>query len=458
MEQANRISTEELFIIWEDIMKNVRKRIIRASFIYVEDIDPLYFDASVFTVAVTTDISKTMIDTRFKDIIEEEISSRLGRPMKIEVQLIPDPREIHRIQEMHQNEEDGEDEFKNDTVNPKYTFDNFVIGSSNQYAHAAALATAEMPGYKYNPLFLYGHSGLGKTHLMHAIGNRIIQTRPHMKVVYVTSEKFTNDFINSLRDSTTESFRRIYREADVLMVDDVQFLTNKEATQEEFFHTFNELYNMNKQIVLTSDRMPKDLVTLEDRLRNRFGQGLTIDITLPDYETRMAILKKKTQLQKKDIPLDVLSYIAQNVKTNIRELEGALTSVTSLLDMKESQGASNISIMDVAKEALKNILPDVSVPEITPNQIMDKVCKYYNVTRDEILAKHRRREYLIPRQVAMYLFKELTDMNFVMIGREFQRDRTTVMSNLDVIDRALKNNDARLKEDIDTIIKELKEK
>ncbi len=215
---------------------------------------------------------------------------------------------------------------------------------------------------------------------------------------------------------------------------------------------------MNKQIILTSDRMPKDLVTLEDRLRNRFGQGLTIDITLPDYETRMAILKKKTQLQKKNIPEDVLSYIAHNIKTNIRELEGALTSVTSLMDMKESQGITGMSAMDIAREALKNILPDVSVPEITPNQIMDKVCKYYNVTRDEILGKHRRREYTVPRQVGMYIFKELTDMNFVMIGREFCRDRTTVMSNLEVIDKALKNNDTRLKEDIDTIIKELKEK
>ncbi len=455
MEQVNTISRDELFEIWDDAMENVYKRVTsKVAPIYLNDAEPLYFDASVFAVAVTIDISKTMIEARFKEIIEEEISRRLKRPMHIEVQIIPDPRQIRLIQEGGHEEE----ELKNDTVNPKYTFDNFVIGSSNQYAHAAALATAEMPGYKYNPLFLYGHSGLGKTHLMHAIGNRIIQTRPHMKVVYVTSEKFTNDFINSLRDNTTESFRRLYREADVLMVDDVQFLTNKEATQEEFFHTFNELYNMNKQIILTSDRMPKDLVTLEDRLRNRFGQGLTIDITLPDYETRMAILKKKTQLQKKNIPEDVLSYIAHNIKTNIRELEGALTSVTSLMDMKESQGITGMSAMDIAREALKNILPDVSVPEITPNQIMDKVCKYYNVTRDEILGKHRRREYTVPRQVGMYIFKELTDMNFVMIGREFCRDRTTVMSNLEVIDKALKNNDTRLKEDIDTIIKELKEK
>lgn len=454
MDKVNTIPREDLLEIWEEVMDKVYKRVTsKVAPIYLKDAEPLYFDNESFAIAVTIDISKNMIEARFQDVIEEEISRVLKRPMKTEIQIIPDPRDIRSIQNGGNLLKADE---RNETVNPKYTFDNFVIGSSNQYAHAAAVATAEMPGYKYNPLFLYGHSGLGKTHLMHAIGNRVIQTRPHMRVVYVTSEKFTNDFINSLRDNTTEAFRHLYREADVLLVDDVQFIANKEATQEEFFHTFNELHNMNKQIVLTSDRMPKDLITLEERLRTRFGQGLTIDITLPNYETRMAILKKKTQTQNKDISEDVLSYIAHNMKTNIRELEGALTSVMSMMDMKERQGDTSMSKMDIAKEALKNIMPDVSVPKITPNQIMEKVCKFYNISREDLVGKQKTKNFTLPRQVGMYLFKTLTDMNFVMIARDFgNRDRTTVMHNVEKIESDLKT-DKKLKEDVEFIIKDLK--
>ncbi len=446
--------------LWQAIKKDIYSEITNpAASVYIEDMVPISCTDDEFRTAVSMSISKKMIELRFIKTIENVMTLRLGKPVSLKITVVSNPNEYKALRDGRTNEKREDEEkptFANAVgLNPKYTFENFVIGSSNAYATAAAQATAEMPGTKNNPLFLYGHSGLGKTHLMHAIGNRIIETRPHFRVVYVSSEHFTNHFINSVRDNKTESFRQFYREADVLLVDDVQFLTNKEATQEEFFHTFNELHNMDKQIVLTSDRMPKELVTLEERLRTRFNSGATIDITMPNYETRLAILKKKAQNQNKNVSEEVLSYIAGKVESNIRELEGALTTLLSLSELNYTDPSHEIT-MEMAEEGLKKVLPEKENIPITVNKIINKVCDYYDVSKEDIIGKRKTKDIIRPRQVAMYVCRELTDMNYVMISREFgKRDRTTVMSNVDKVQKDLKT-DSELERDVDNIIRELR--
>jgi chromosomal replication initiator protein len=309
-------------------------------------------------------------------------------------------------------------------LNPKYTFDTFVIGSSNRFAHAAAVAVAESPARAYNPLFIYGTSGLGKTHLLHAIGSYSQMLGTAKSVRYVSTEEFTNDFINSLRDDKQSAFQRRYRdEVDVLLIDDIQFLENRERTQEEFFHTFNTLHNANKQIVITSDRKPKDLSTLEDRLRTRFEWGLLADIQPPDLETRIAILQKKQALERLMVPMEVLEFIASRITMSIRELEGALIRVTAFASL-------NRSMVDLAlaEEVLRDFIPDGSAPELTAEQIMDAVSEYFGVSVDELRGQSRSRVLVNARQVAMYLCRELTDMSLPRIGQAFGgRDHTTVM-------------------------------
>ena len=288
---------------------------------YIKDIVPISFEGEDFAVAVTTSICKTMIELRYTDVIERSISRIVARPVKLTIilkdQFIEPKNETPSTEAVYES-----DEKKVKTnLNPNYTFDNFVIGPSNEYATAIAMSTAKYPGQeKNNPLFLYGNSGLGKTHLMQAIGNEILKNSPEKKVVYVTSERFTNEMIESLHIKDMGTFRQLYRNVDVLLIDDIQFIENKQGTQEEFFHTFNDLYLNNKQIVLTSDRKPKDLVTIEERLKTRFEWGLNIDITSPDYETRVAILKKKAEAQNSYISEEVLSYIAERIDSNVREL------------------------------------------------------------------------------------------------------------------------------------------
>ncbi len=308
-------------------------------------------------------------------------------------------------------------------LNPKYTFDTFVIGSSNRFAHAAAVAVAEAPAKAYNPLFVYGDSGLGKTHLLHAIGHLAHSLYSGLRVRYVSSEEFTNDFINSIRDGKQESFRRRHRDIDVLLVDDIQFLQNKEGTQEEFFHTFNTLHNANKQIVLSSDRPPKQLTTLEDRLRNRFEWGLQTDVTPPELETRIAILRKKAALERIQAPSDVLEFIASKIERNIRELEGALIRVTAF-------AALNRQPIDVrsAEMVLKDLLPEDGGPEISAATIMAVTAQYYSVTLEDLCGTSRTRVLVTARQIAMYLCRELTDLSLPQIGRTFGgKDHTTVM-------------------------------
>lgn len=318
-------------------------------------------------------------------------------------------------------------------LNPKYTFDSFVIGSSNRFAHAAALAVAEKPSKAYNPLFIYGGVGLGKTHLLQAVGDYVLRHYPTLKVKYVTSERILNDFINSLRDKRIDHFRKRYRENDVLLVDDIQFLAGKEGFQEEFFHTFNTLYEAQKQIVISSDRPPKDIAALEDRLRNRFEWGLITDIQPPNLETRIAILKKKAQAENLLIPDGVYEFVAARIQSNIRELEGALIRVVAY-----SSHTKTPITMEMSEELLKDVFPTRETRPISIQSIQNEVCRFFNMSKVELIGSKRSQAIVYPRQIAMYLARELTDLSLPRIGQEFGgRDHTTVLHATSKIERLM---------------------
>lgn len=435
--------------IWENSLEIISRNINSpVSYnIYIKDAVPIELKENILTVSVPMNINKNMIDCRYKDMIETAVSSVIGKNIILNVVIDTEP------------ETDTEEEIsvsKTRTnlhnINEKYTFANFVIGASNEFASAAAIRAAENPGRVYNSLFIYGNSGLGKTHLMHAIGNEIAINFPDYKIVYVTSEKFTNDFINSVREKDMQSFRELYRKADVLLIDDIQFFAKKEQTQEEFFHTFNELYNLNKQIVIASDRKPKDLITLEERLKTRFEQGLVIDISVPSYETRVAILQNKAMLKGVTIDEDIISYIADNIQTNIRELEGALLKIIS------SSQIRNIDItMELAQNELKSFLEDDARRKFSSSKIIDKVCSYYSITKQDIIGKSKVKNIALARQVAMYLCKNMTKMNYGEIARDFgNRDRTTALHNVEKIRVEVKTNPL-LKEEVEYIMKDIQE-
>lgn len=325
-------------------------------------------------------------------------------------------------------------------LNPKYTFDTFVVGANNNLAHAASLAVAESPGEIYNPLFIYGGVGLGKTHLMHSIGHFILKNNPAAKVLYVTSEKFTNELIDAIRNKNNFSpteFREKYRNNDVLLIDDIQFIIGKESTQEEFFHTFNALYEAKKQIIISSDKPPKEIETLEERLRSRFEWGLTVDIQSPDYETRMAILRKKEEMEGYNIDNEVIKYIATNIKSNIRELEGALTKIVALsrLDNKEIT-------VELAEEALKDIISPNDKREVTPELVIQVVADHYGITPLDISSQKRNKEIVYPRQIVMYLCREMVGTPLQMIGKYLGgRDHTTIIHGIEKITADVNKND-----------------
>lgn len=335
-------------------------------------------------------------------------------------------------------------------LNPKYIFETFVIGNSNRLAHAASLAVAEAPANAYNPFFIYGGVGLGKTHLMHAIGHRILQNHPKLKLLYISSEKFTNELINSIRDGNPESFRQKYRNIDVLLVDDIQFLSKKEHTQEEFFHTFNTLHEANKQIIMSSDRPPREIATLEDRLRSRFEWGLITDIQPPDLETRIAILRKKAMMEHLNVPNDVMVYIASRIDNNIRELEGAFIRVIAYASL------TNQTVdIDLATEALKDIFPQGKPKQVTVELIQEIIASHFKLKVDELLAKRRTRNVSYPRQIAMYLARELTETSLPRLGEMFGgRDHTTVIHACDKIGRE-RNEDAKLSNTLKELIKKI---
>lgn len=337
------------------------------------------------------------------------------------------------------------------SLNPKYTFDTFVIGNSNRFAHAACVAVAESPAKAYNPLFIYGGVGLGKTHLMHAIGHYIVGNNSDSKILYLSSETFTNELINSIKDDKNEAFRNKYRKVDVILVDDIQFIAGKERTQEEFFHTFNALHDANKQIIISSDRTPKEIPTLEDRLRSRFEMGLIADIQAPDFETRIAILRKKAQVENRDIPNEVMVHIAKNIKSNIRELEGALVRVIAYSDLTKKD-----ITYELACEALKDIFQSSGSNELNSASIKEKVSQIFSIKMEDFQSKKRTRAIAYPRQIAMYLCRELTDMSLPKIGEEFGgRDHTTVIHACEKVSQDMEK-DEDVKSKIEKMIKDLK--
>ncbi len=335
-------------------------------------------------------------------------------------------------------------------LNARYTFDTFVVGGNNEFARAAALAVAENPGEIYNPLFIYGGVGLGKTHLMHSIAHFVLEQNPDTKVLYVTSEKFTNELIDAIQRNTTNQFRDKYRSIDILLIDDIQFIIGKERTQEEFFHTFNTLHESKKQIIISSDRPPKEMLTLEDRLRSRFEHGLLADIQSPDYETRMAILRKKEELDGLKIDEEVLRYIATNIKSNIRELEGALTKIVAFSRLKKRE----LNLL-LAEEALQDIISPNEKKVITVDFIVEVVAEHYNLTPSEIYSKDKSRNISFPRQVVMYLCRRLTDLSVTEIGKSLgNRDHSTVLHGYDKVAKDIQN-DSSLHNAIDVLIKKI---
>lgn len=335
-------------------------------------------------------------------------------------------------------------------LNPRYTFDSFVVGTNNQMAHAACIAVAESPAEAYNPLFLYGGAGLGKTHLMHSIAHYIMENNSKLKVLYVTSEDFTNEVINAIHHNKQEELRNKYRTIDVLLIDDIQFIIGKDSTQQEFFHTFNALYNSKSQIIISSDKPPKEIETLEERLRTRFGCGLTADIQPPDYETRIAILRKRAELDRIYIDDAIFDYIASNIKSNIRELEGALNKIRvySKLEKRPID-------LDLAKIALKDLVDNDTVVKITPDLIITTVAEHFNIQPADILSKKRSHDIAYPRQICMYLCKKLTDTSFVKIGEHLgKRDHSTVIHGSEKIEKDLQK-DSSLSTTLDIIIKKM---
>ncbi len=440
--------------IWENILKLIEPEVTNLAFTtWFKDIRPVAIDDKTIILSVSNDLVLSTIKRRYIELIQNCVNSLVGEDYNINI-VIGDnyePKQQLFSFEMSNNSSEQNVSDNNSSINPRYTFETFVVGNSNHFAHAAAVAVAEAPAQAYNPLFLYGDSGLGKTHLMHAIGNYAKIINPSAKIVYISSEKFTNELVTAISTRTTAQFRSKYRNADILLIDDIQFLAGKEMAQEEFFHTFNDLYNANKQIVLTSDRLPREINTLEDRLRTRFECGLIGDIKPPDYETRIAILQKMAEQNRVEVPYDVYCYMADNIKSNIRELEGALTRIISY-----SRITGKIINMDLAIESLSTVIEQKGVVRITAKSINEAVSKYYNIPVEDIKGKRKTQDIADARQVAMYLCRKLTDMSFVVIGKEYSgRHYTTVMHAVDNIEESIKTN-SEVALAVETMTKQLK--
>lgn len=373
----------------------------------------------------------------FKEIIERKYLATIAKVLRALTENNQDVRIISSEEENKTSLEALENLSTKSHIKQKYVFETFVRGKSNELAYAACVAVSDAPGKtSYNPLFLYGGVGLGKTHLMHSIGNRIMQAEPDTKILYCSSETFTNELINSIKERRNQAFRNKYRDIDVLLIDDIQFLSDKEGTQEEFFHTFNTLYEANKQIVISSDQPPRELKTLEDRLRSRFGAGLIVDITFPDFETRVAILEKKAEFDNVSVPKEVTNYIAKYVVSNIRELEGALNKVIALATLCKTP----ITI-ELTEKALRDLISEPDKPEISIQFIQEVVANFYNITSDDIRAKKRNQNIAYPRQIAMYLSRKLIDISLPKIGQSFGgRDHSTVIHACDKISSELEKD------------------
>lgn len=438
--------------LWDQALSIIETKLSKPSFeTWLKSTKATAINDDTLFIAAPNEFSRDWLENRYLKLITDTIYELTGENMKIKlITSDPDmgmdpstPKRVHDRRNQFQEDAPGS------LLNSKYIFDTFVIGAGNRFAHAASLAVAEAPAKAYNPLFIYGGVGLGKTHLMHAIGHYVLEHNPNAKVVYLSSEKFTNEFINSIRDNKAIEFRNKYRNVDVLLIDDIQFLAGKESTQEEFFHTFNALHDDHKQIVISSDRPPKEIPTLEDRLRSRFEWGLITDIQPPDLETRIAILRKKAKADNLDIPNEVMVYIANQINTNIRELEGALIRVVAYSSLINRDIDA-----DLAAEALKDIIPSNKPKIIAIIDIQRTVGEYFGIKLEDFKAKKRNKSVAYPRQIAMYLSRELTDNSLPKIGEEFGgRDHTTVIHAYEKITKTLV-----IDPNLQVAIKELMEK
>ena len=432
---------QDIETIWKQILEKLELRISSVSFmLWIKTIKPLEIDENGNFILVAQSVTaKNQILRNFLDKINDCANEVTGKDFKI---TVLDQNE--EVAYLKNNKVDEKNSSKNEEKSPfkeKFTFDNFVVGKSNQFVYAAARTVAEHPGKRYNPLFIYGGVGLGKTHLLHAIGNYIHEFSPNLKIMYVTCEQFTNDYIASLYSPTKNKsimeFRGKYRNLDVLMVDDIQFISRGKETQEEFFHTFNELIMNNKQIIICSDRPPKDIETLEDRLRSRFSSGLIHDIQAPDIETRIAILHKKSQLEKYYAEDEVINYIAERVDSNIRELEGKLSEVYFLATLN----GKKVATMEEAKEVFTKEPNEEVKNDLTSDKIINTVCDYFNISYQDIIGKKKNKEVVVPRMIAIYLINDLLNLPLVVIGKIFgKRDHTTIMHSRNKITSELQTN------------------
>lgn len=437
--------------IWEKTLDIIKNELTVVSFnTWINTIEPISLQDDVIVLGTPNDFIKNILKTRYITLISNALKQVTSKQYQVEIIMPTDENFNPAGKKNKTNNRSSAEGLSSLQLNPKYTFDTFVIGNSNRFAHAACVAVAESPAKAYNPLFIYGGVGLGKTHLMNAIGHYILQNNPNTKVVYVSSETFTNELINSIRDDRNVEFRNKYRHVDVLLIDDIQFIAGKESTQEEFFHTFNALHESNKQIIISSDRPPKDIPTLEDRLRTRFEWGLIADIQAPDFETRTAILRKKAQMENIDVPDEVMLYIAKKIQSNIRELEGALIRIVAYSSLTNSKVT-----VELASEALKEIFA-TKAKQLNTNLIKEVISNKFNVKMEDLISKKRTRAIAYPRQIAMYLTRELMDLSLPKIGEEFGgRDHTTVMHAHNKITNDIQD-DPELKDRINKIIEELR--
>jgi len=445
---------EQLVTLWQKVLDNIENKLSKPSFeTWLQSTKISSLEDDLLTIVAPNEFARDWLESRYSSLIQDTVYEIVGE--KLSIKFIT-PSSVNEINikdtpAINQNKVTINDEELSQSkpiLNPKYLFDTFVIGSGNRFAHAASLAVAEAPAKAYNPLFIYGGVGLGKTHLMHAIGHYVIEHKNDSKVLYISSENFTNEFINSIRDNKTVEFRNKYRNIDVLLIDDIQFLAGKEQTQEEFFHTFNALHEANKQIIISSDRPPKEIPTLEDRLRSRFEWGLITDVQPPDLETRIAILRKKAKAENLDIPNEVMIYIANQINTNIRELEGALIRVVAYSSLINKDMSA-----DLAAEALRDIIPSAKPRIISINDVQKAVAEHFNLKMEDFKAKKRTKSVAYPRQIAMYLVRELTDYSLPKIGEEFGgRDHSTVIHAYEKISTQIKTDS-----ELDKTIKKLKE-
>ena len=445
---------------WLTIKETIKREYDLTDISYKTWVEPLEFYKvinDVVNIIIPSEQSHMLdyISSRYKSFFKVAITEMFNHYYEVSFILKKDIPAEAPSESVSENDpdNDGNGDTEDANLNPKYKFNTFVVGSSNKFAHSASLAVAESPGQTYNPLYLYGGPGLGKTHLMHSVGHFILEQNPDMKVLYVTSEEFTNEVIESIRSGNAASMTKLrekYRTVDVLMVDDVQFIIGKESTQEEFFHTFNVLHSARKQIILSSDKPPKEIDNLDERFRSRFEWGLIADIQPPDYETRMAILRKNAELCSLKINEEIINYIATNIKSNIRELEGALNKIVAAAKLNQVD-----LTLPVAEEALKDVIYPNKSREITPNTIITVVSEHFGVKPEDVTSKKRNSEFVLPRQIVMYLCRKLTETSYVNIGKLLsKKDHTTIMHGVNKITAELEINED-LKNKVDIIIKKL---